>query len=101
MTSVPKNLPLPRRQRRKQKQYRESAARRGYGHKWKKARRAFLLQPGNELCAICGVAQATEVDHIIAPSKAGHGTDEYWRLFWDQCNWQPACKPCNSRKGTR
>lgn len=101
MPSVPRNLPLPRSQQRKRQQYRESSAQRGYGYKWQQQRRLFLLQQGNEMCAICGRAAATEVDHIIAPSTAGHGTPDYWRLFWDWSNWQAACKPCNSRKGDR
>lgn len=72
---------------------RESAAKRGYGHKWRKARLAFLrLHP---LCVQCkGVGllvPATEVDHIVA-----HKGD--MQLFWDRANWQPMCKSCHSRK---
>lgn len=44
------------------------------------------------LCAICGQAEATEVDHIW-PRYFG-GTDE-------TANLQPACGTCNRSKGPR
>ena len=66
---------------------------RGYDARWRKARALFLRQ--NPLCAECrrnGVlTPATVVDHIIP-----HRGDE--RLFWDEGNWQPLCKPCHDYK---
>jgi 5-methylcytosine-specific restriction protein A len=72
---------------------RESAAKRGYGRSWQKARADFLAE--NPLCVLCTaqgrVTGATEVDHI-RPHRRNV------RLFWDPSNWQPLCKPCHSRK---
>jgi 5-methylcytosine-specific restriction enzyme A len=74
-------------------QLRGSAAARGYGSKWRKARQEFLRR--NPLCAKCnqnGILKvATAVDHII-PHKGDVG------LFWDQSNWQALCFSCHSRK---
>ncbi len=64
---------------------RPSAAKRGYGRKWRMIRAAFLK--AHPQCA-CGAA-ATEVDHILALSKGG--TNEW-------ANLQPMCKPCHARK---
>jgi 5-methylcytosine-specific restriction enzyme A len=69
-------------------QHRESAAKRGYGAKWRKAR-AFYLSI-NPICVRCGDG-ATVVDHIT-PHKGDMG------LFWSVSNWQPLCKPCHDRK---
>lgn len=73
--------------------WRGSAAERGYGADWRKARRRFLAV--NPLCAAClkrGVlTPATVVDHIVP-----HRGDQ--RLFWDQKNWQPLCKQCHDQK---
>ena len=69
---------------------RETACKRGYDAKWRKARRIFLLS--NPLCIICHedgkVERATVVDHI-EPHRGNH------TLFWDQANWQPLCKHCH------
>lgn len=65
-----------------------SAARRGYGWAWAKARSAFLAR--NPLCAQCGVA-ATDVDHIVP-----HRGDR--QAFWDASNWQSLCKACHGAK---
>ena len=74
---------------------RPSAARRGYGSRWRRARAGFLAQ--HPLCAACRaqgrVVQATVVDHVVP-----HRGDP--KLFWDQSNWAPACKPCHDRKTT-
>jgi 5-methylcytosine-specific restriction protein A len=66
---------------------RPSAASRGYGARWRKARMYFLtIHP---LCVDCEkesvVKSATVVDHII-PHK---GNQE---LFWQMSNWQSLCK---------
>jgi 5-methylcytosine-specific restriction enzyme A len=75
---------------------RPSAARRGYGPRWRRARAAFLAQ--HPLCAACGalgrVAAATIVDHVVP-----HRGDQ--RLFWDERSWAPACKPCHDAKTAR
>ena len=69
---------------------RPSAARRGYGPRWRRARAAFLAR--HPLCAACQaqgrVVPATVVDHVVP-----HRGDQ--RLFWDESNWAPACKPCH------
>jgi 5-methylcytosine-specific restriction protein A len=76
--------------------HRPSAARRGYGRRWRKARAAFLAQ--HPLCAACRVqgrvVAATVVDHIVP-----HRGDQ--KLFWDETNWAPACKPCHDAKTAR
>jgi hypothetical protein len=61
---------------------RPSAARRGYGPRWRQARAEFLaLHP---LCAACRaqgrLVSTTVVDHIVP-----HRGDK--RLFWDESNW--------------
>lgn len=72
---------------------RESSASRGYDKRWRAARRRFLRV--HPLCAQCrrdgALTPATVVDHIIP-----HRGDE--RLFWDESNWQPLCKPCHDYK---
>jgi 5-methylcytosine-specific restriction protein A len=77
-------------------QERESAAKRGYDHRWRKAREHFLrLHP---LCVFCTaekvVTLATVVDHI-----APHRGD--FKLFWNQGNWQPLCKVHHDRDKQR
>ena len=66
--------------------------------RWKRESKKFRMRPENQLCAICereGRRTPTQcVDHV----QPHHG-DEV--LFWDRSNWQPACIPCNTRKGTR
>lgn len=37
------------------------------------------------------LTQATVVDHIVP-----HRGDQ--KLFWDESNWQPLCKPCHDKK---
>ena len=58
---------------------RPSAARRGYGPRWRRARAAFLAR--HPLCAACRaqgrVVPATVVDHVVP-----HRGDQ--RLFWDE-----------------
>jgi 5-methylcytosine-specific restriction protein A len=72
---------------------RPSAARRGYGPRWRRARAAFLAQ--NPLCASCKadgrLVPATVVDHVVP-----HGGDE--RLFWDEGNWKGLCNPATMRR---
>jgi len=74
-------------------QARGSAAKRLYGHRWRKARAAYLRR--HPLCVICEAAgrvtASTTVDHII-PHKGDRA------LFWDRTNWQALCKPCHDSK---
>jgi 5-methylcytosine-specific restriction enzyme A len=74
---------------------RGSAASRGYGRRWQKARKLFLAE--HPLCQ-CDDADcqrpATEVHHI----RAHRGDDG---LFWDETNWQGLTKECHSRLTAR
>lgn len=67
-----------------------TAAERGYGGKWQKARLTFLA--ANPLCCRCEakgrLIPATVVNHRIP-----HRGD--LKLFWDRKNWEPVCKPCH------
>lgn len=65
---------------------RETAAARGYGHQWQKARAGYLLKhPFCVMCARLGTTSlAKVVDHIVP-----HRGDRV--LFWDKTNWQPLC----------
>ncbi len=69
---------------------RASAAQRGYGHKWQKAREQWLRE--HPLCTMHAdlgrVVPATVVDH-----KIPHRGD--FKLFWDRKNWQSLCKLCH------
>lgn len=69
-------------------QTRGTAAQRGYGARWRKARSHFLMQ--HPICDRCNDV-ATVVDHIT-PHKGSYD------LFWDRDNWQPLCVSCHSRK---
>lgn len=69
---------------------RRTAAQRGYGSRWQKARHTFLCE--HPLCVMCEaqgrLEPATVVDHI-QPHKGDQ------RLFWDSSNWQALCKQCH------
>ena len=85
--------------RRERERARPSAAKRLYGHRWRKASKAYLAEEGNQLCRVyCPgegrVTEATCVDHVVP-----HRGDA--RLFWDRSNWQPSCKRCNDRKAAQ
>ena len=75
---------------------RGSAAKRGYGARWRKARAAYLKH--HPLCLACEadgrLTASTTVDHII-PHKGDR------TLFWDKTNWQALCKPCHDSKTAR
>jgi 5-methylcytosine-specific restriction protein A len=75
---------------------RPSAARRGYGPRWRRAGAAYLAR--HPLCGPCQAAGrlklATVVDHIV-PHRGDPG------LFWDEDNWQGLCKPCHDAKTAR
>lgn len=75
---------------------RKTAAQRGYGGRWQRARALYLAR--QPLCVTClevnRVTPATVVDHIVP-----HRGDQV--LFWDQDNWQALCKLCHDRKTAR
>lgn len=76
---------------------RGTAAQRGYGSRWQRARLAFLAaHPLCEMdCAREGrVTVATVVDHVVP-----HKGDPV--LFWDEENWQAGCETCHNRKTAR
>ena len=67
---------------------RESAAKRGYGHRWRKLR--LMVLRSQPVCAVEGCTQAAvDVDHII-PKRDG-GLD-------DLDNLQGLCKSHHSQK---
>ena len=98
MKAAPKHRPLspiaPRHV--PAEQVRKTAAQRGYGSRWQKARATFLDR--NPLCRECDkagrVVVATVVDHIT-PHKGDQA------LFWDTDNWQPMCKRHHDEKTAR
>ncbi len=68
---------------------RPSTAKRGYGARWQKVSRAYILAHPN--CVRCGKT-AQVVDHIT-PHKGD------WRLMWDMVgNWQALCAVCHNVK---
>jgi 5-methylcytosine-specific restriction protein A len=75
---------------------RPSAARRGYGPRWRRARAAYLKR--HPLCVRCQakgrIEPATTVDHIVP-----HRGDQH--LFWGEANWAALCKPCHDAKTAR
>jgi 5-methylcytosine-specific restriction enzyme A len=82
--------------RRDSDERRGTAAERGYGSRWQKARVTYLVR--NPLCVECkaegAVRAATIVDHV-EPHKGDQ------TLFWDTSNWQALCKPHHDRKTAR
>lgn len=70
---------------------RPSAAARGYGSRWEKARKRHLRR--EPLCRPCRKAgrttAANTVDHII-PHRGNEA------LMWDESNWQSMCPTCHS-----
>ena len=75
---------------------RPSAARRGYGARWRRVRAAYLTR--HPICVQCEAAgrlePATVVDHVL-PHRGSA------RLFWDEANWQGLCKRCHDAKTAR
>jgi 5-methylcytosine-specific restriction enzyme A len=75
---------------------RPSAARRGYGPRWRRARAAYLAR--HPLCVRCQadgrIEPSTTVDHIVP-----HRGDQ--KLFWDEANWAALCKRCHDAKTAR
>ena len=86
--------PIPAWKRRKRpKDRRVSASKRGYNRDWRRESKRFLRN--NPLCVECGrqgiVVPAVVVDHII-PHKGDMAK------FWDMDNWQGLCAECHNRK---
>lgn len=75
---------------------RENSNKRGYGHRWRKARDAYLKE--HPLCEICYnvgfIVASNTIDHIKP-----HKGDPV--IFWDVSNWQALCKNCHDSKTAR
>lgn len=71
---------------------RGTAAQRGYGSRWAKARKGYLVR--HPLCVDCG-ALATDVDHDTPVT--GPADPNFWRV----ANWRARCHACHSRKTAR
>lgn len=88
--------PHQRQRQQTQDAQRGSSHERGYGARWRRARKAYLAR--HPLCAEHkrrgDVVAATTVDHIKP-----HRGDQ--TLMWDQNNWQSLCKPCHDSKTAR
>jgi 5-methylcytosine-specific restriction protein A len=69
---------------------RGTAAQRGYGSRWQRYRKSYLVE--HPLCINFKECHnpAAVVDHIVPVSKGG--------AFWDPSNHQPMCEPCHDRK---
>lgn len=79
----------------------ESSNARGYTYQWQKASKAFLAEPGNQLCCcpdcLSGAKRikvATVVDH--EPPHRGDMVK-----FWDRSTWRPMAKTCHDAKTQR
>jgi len=84
-------------------QRRFTAAQRGYGSSWNKAKgpalRQMVVDEADPWCRYCRRNEAKMLDHAIPPTrKHMPGTPEYERLFWESKYWIPACSECNSEK---
>ena len=79
---------------------RESAAKRGYGHKWRIEREVWLKREENRFCVYCAEKTpprktiANVIDHFIP-----HRGDK--KLFWDRKNWRATCDSCHNAKTAR
>lgn len=63
-----------------------------YGtQRWKRIRKLVLSR--NPRCSICGIARATQCDHV--EHRADNST------FWQLENLRPACAHCNNRLGAK
>jgi len=68
---------------------RPSAAKRGYGRRWRRYTRAYLAE--HPVCRGCA-EPSEQVDHIVPVS----GPED--PLFWEPTNHQPLCGSCHSAK---
>lgn len=94
--------------RKEQDQQRESSHKRGYGHRWQKARKGWLRAhplcgdrlgeasaEHSECLQQARIGMGTDVDHIVPVQGP---TDP---LFWQPSNWQTLCHSCHSTKTSR
>lgn len=92
----PKHKPHGVRTKQEADKQRPNAAKRGYDHRWRKARASFLA--AHPLCTLCQqqgiITVAGVVDHIT-PHKGD------MNAFWDIDNWQALCPPCHDSKTAR
>lgn len=74
----------------------QTAAQRGYGHKWRQARAGYLAK--HPFCVFCErdgrATAASVVDHSIP-----HRGDMV--LFWRSEHWVALCKPCHDGEAQR
>ena len=75
---------------------RPSAARRGYGPRWRRARAAYLAR--HPLCLRCQEVGRLEPASVVDHRVPHRGNAE---LFWNELNWQGLCKPCHDAKTAR
>ncbi|WP_200956644.1 hypothetical protein [Rhizobium sp. Root1204] len=83
---------------------RETAAERGYGHRWQKGRAAFLALPENQFCERCKELGILNIGHLrldgspqtnpkrmhlVVNHRIPHKSNK--QLFWDRLNWEVAC----------
>lgn len=73
-------------ERKRARDERPSAARRGYGHEWRQIRKAYLQE--NPACEWCG-AKAIVVDHIVPLSDGG---------THDRSNLRALCLRCHNKR---
>jgi len=67
-------------------------AQKGTGdYRYRRLRAAFLAD--NPVCAWCGHAPASTVDHLVPIDMGGDRNDV--------SRWVPACRSCNSRRGAQ
>src|SRR5690606_8424872 len=75
---------------------RPTAAQRGYGARWQRARAEYLRE--HPWCVEClaqgGRTPATVVDHVVP-----HRGDPV--LFWDRSNWAALCRRHHDQKTAR
>lgn len=69
---------------------RGSATSRGYDSTWRREAAAFLSDPANRLCAVCG-RPAKVVMHI-------HSIRLRPDLRMNKSNWRPGCHSCNAKE---
>jgi 5-methylcytosine-specific restriction protein A len=75
---------------------RPSAARRGYGPRWRRARVAYLAR--HPLCVRCLAKGRIETAIVVDHATPHRGNAS---LFWDEANWQGLCKLCHDAKTAR
>lgn len=69
----------------------ETAAQRGYGYKWQKARLVHLQ--AHPLCAYCEKAGRVTAANVVDHATPHRGD---MTLFWDRSNWASLCTTCHS-----